>query len=62
MVTSEHLELRRDLASLLQGLNALPQQAGVGRRKGYGRGVACCVVQDELSESVQQEDRGSCCH
>lgn len=60
--TSEHLELRTDLAVLLHCLNGLPQEAGVGRWEGYRGGVACCIVQDEGGEGVKQEDGGARCH
>ena len=33
----------------------------MGRWEGYGRGEACCVVQDEGGEGVKQEDGGARC-
>lgn len=55
LLTSEHLELRTDLAALLHCLDGLPQQAGMRRGEGYGCGIAWCVVQDEGGEGVKQE-------
>ena len=63
--TSEHHDLRRHLPMLLQRLDGLSQQGCVGRGEWKSRGVAWCIVEDELGESVQQEDGGAssyqCC-
>ena len=60
--TSEHLELRRHLPMLLQCLDGLSQQGRVGRGKRKSGGISWCVVENELGESVQQEDGGTSSH